>query len=152
MKPHIVSLSWKLDISTVKCEKSIKMLQLVMNADLERAVALVAVALVIRVLLRKYWTSIRDVPGPFVASFSSLWRVYHLCKGHIEEEIFDLHRRYGMIDIRQDKMRLNSRQETRSFRSHCGQRSERVSPRCSQTASPSQYPKGIRASLMTKER
>lgn len=97
------------------------MLQLVMNADVQRAVTLVAVALVIRVLLRKYWTSIRDVPGPFVASFSSLWRVYHLCKGHIEEEIVDLHRRYGMNRYLQDKMILNSRQETRSFRSHCGQ-------------------------------
>lgn len=73
------------------------MLQLVMNTDVQRAVALIAVVLVIRVLFRKYWTSIRDVPGPFFASFSSLWRVYHLCKGHIEEEIFDLHKRHGMI-------------------------------------------------------
>ena len=92
-----------------------------MNADVQRAVALLAVALVIRVLFRKYWTSIRDVPGPFFASFSSLWRVYHLCKGHIEEEIFDLHKRHGMISTRQDNMVLNSRPETRLFRSHCGQ-------------------------------
>ncbi|KAJ5358370.1 uncharacterized protein N7496_010783 [Penicillium cataractarum] len=71
------------------------MLQWLMNLDVQRAVALSAVALVIRVLSRKYWTSIRDIPGPFFASFSGLWRVYHLGKGHIEQEILNLHKKHG---------------------------------------------------------
>ncbi|KAJ5449457.1 uncharacterized protein N7458_005906 [Penicillium daleae] len=71
------------------------MLQLVTNLDVQRAVTLFAVALVVRVLFRKYWTPIRDIPGPFFASFSSIWRVYHLCKGHSEKEILNLHRKHG---------------------------------------------------------
>lgn len=44
---------------------------------------------------RRYFTSIRDIPGPFVASFSSLWQIYHLFKGHTEVEIIKLHRKHG---------------------------------------------------------
>jgi hypothetical protein len=73
------------------------MLQLAMSFDVQRAVALFAIALVIRVLSRKYWTPIRDIPGPLFASFSSLWRVYHLCKGHSEEEILNMHKKHGML-------------------------------------------------------
>lgn len=72
------------------------MLQLVTNLDVQRAVTLFAVALVVRVLFRKYWTPIRDIPGSFFTSFSSLWRVYHLCKGHSEKEILNLHRKHGI--------------------------------------------------------
>ncbi|EPS26262.1 hypothetical protein PDE_01198 [Penicillium oxalicum 114-2] len=57
--------------------------------------ALVALLIVMRVLYRKYATAIRDVPGPFWASFSSLWRVYRTCKGRLERDIFDLHRKHG---------------------------------------------------------
>ncbi|KAL4884314.1 cytochrome P450 [Aspergillus karnatakaensis] len=56
---------------------------------------LFAAALLGRVLSRRYATSIRDIPGPFVASFSSLWRVYHVWKGHIEEEVIKLHKVHG---------------------------------------------------------
>lgn len=44
---------------------------------------------------RRYATSIRDIPGPWLASISSLWQVYQLIKGHTEQEIVKLHRRYG---------------------------------------------------------
>lgn len=73
------------------------MLQLAINLGVQRAVALFAIALVMRVLFRKYWTPIRDIPGPLFASFSSLWRVYYLCKGHGEEEILKLHKKHGML-------------------------------------------------------
>ncbi|KAJ5929145.1 hypothetical protein N7454_006993 [Penicillium verhagenii] len=53
------------------------------------------VALVICAISRKFATSIKDVPGPFVASFSSLWRVYYLWEGHSEEEILRLHKKHG---------------------------------------------------------
>jgi hypothetical protein len=51
--------------------------------------------LVIRAVIRRYWTPIRDIPGPFVASFSKLWQVYHLWKGHGEEELIELHKKHG---------------------------------------------------------
>jgi hypothetical protein len=58
---------------------------------------IVALALVVRVLYRRYWTPIRDIPGPFFASFGSLWKVYHVVKGHTEEEIIKLHKKHGAL-------------------------------------------------------
>ncbi|KAL1954751.1 hypothetical protein VTO42DRAFT_751 [Malbranchea cinnamomea] len=53
--------------------------------------------LVVGALARKYliYWSIKDIPGPFVASFSSLWKVYQLWKGHMEEELIKLHQKHG---------------------------------------------------------
>lgn len=48
-------------------------------------------------IFRRYWTPIRDIPGPFLASFSSLWQIHQLWKGHTEEEIIKLHKRHGML-------------------------------------------------------
>ncbi|EAW15334.1 cytochrome P450 [Aspergillus clavatus NRRL 1] len=44
---------------------------------------------------RKYSTALRDIPGPFLASFSSLWKVYQVWKGHTEEEMIRLHKKHG---------------------------------------------------------
>ena len=67
------------------------------SLDLRSLWALVLVALVVRAILRGYWTPIRDIPGPFLASFSKLWQVYQLWKGHIEEELIHLHKKHGII-------------------------------------------------------
>lgn len=59
--------------------------------------ALVVVAAVlVRVFYRRHWTSIRDVPGPFLASFSNLWQVWHIIQGHTEAETIELHKKHGM--------------------------------------------------------
>jgi hypothetical protein len=58
---------------------------------------IVALAIVVRVLYRRYWTPIRNIPGPFFASFGSLWKVYHVVKGHTEEEIIKLHKKHGKL-------------------------------------------------------
>jgi hypothetical protein len=70
---------------------------LIASFDRYHALSFLAVALVICVLSRKYGTSIKSIPGPFLASFSSLWRVYHLVKGHSEEAILNLHKKHGMM-------------------------------------------------------
>ncbi|KAL1959106.1 hypothetical protein VTO42DRAFT_2893 [Malbranchea cinnamomea] len=44
---------------------------------------------------RRYLTSIRDIPGPFAASFSRAWLVYHGIKGHTEEATIEEHRKHG---------------------------------------------------------
>lgn len=54
-------------------------------------------AICVRVIVRRYCTSIRDIPGPFLASFSSLWQVLQILKGHTEAEILELHRKYGTL-------------------------------------------------------
>lgn len=64
--------------------------------DLRSLWALVLVGLlIVRAIVRRYWTPIRDIPGPFLASFSKLWQIYQLWKGHIEEELIHLHKKHG---------------------------------------------------------
>ncbi|PWY74280.1 cytochrome P450 [Aspergillus heteromorphus CBS 117.55] len=52
-------------------------------------------AIVLIALKRRYATALRDLPGPWLASVSSLWQVYQLVKGHTEQEIIRLHRKHG---------------------------------------------------------
>ena len=60
------------------------------------------VALLARVVYRRYCTSIRDVPGPFWGSFSSLWVVAQLYKGHLEDATLKLHEKHGMSRLLSD--------------------------------------------------
>lgn len=60
------------------------------------ALAFVAVV-VIRAFFRRYWAPIKDIPGPFLASFSNLWLVLQILKGHTEAEIIDLHKKHGEL-------------------------------------------------------
>ncbi|KAL4772502.1 cytochrome P450 [Aspergillus nidulans var. acristatus] len=63
--------------------------------DIHRVALILIAAVILRVLYRRYWFPIRDVPGPFWASFSSLWKVYHVVKGHTEEQIIKLHKEHA---------------------------------------------------------
>ncbi|KAJ5552488.1 hypothetical protein N7494_001866 [Penicillium frequentans] len=58
------------------------------------ALAFVAVA-VARAFFRRYWAPIKDIPGPFLASFSNLWLVLQILKGHTEAETIKLHKKHG---------------------------------------------------------
>ncbi|KAK6850110.1 cytochrome P450 [Apiospora arundinis] len=51
--------------------------------------------LICLLLKRRYLTSIRDIPGPFFASFTGAWQVYKLIKGDQHVDMIKLHRRYG---------------------------------------------------------
>ncbi|KAL4966037.1 cytochrome P450 [Aspergillus stella-maris] len=63
--------------------------------SMHRILVFCVLAVTVRVFYRRYWSPIRDVPGPFLASFSSLWKVYHAWKGHSEEELINLHKEHG---------------------------------------------------------
>ncbi|KAL4954647.1 cytochrome P450 [Aspergillus filifer] len=57
---------------------------------------LIPVGVVIFVVIRRrYLTTISDIPGPFLASISTLWVIQKMFNGHIEEEIIRLHRDHG---------------------------------------------------------
>lgn len=56
--------------------------------------AFVAV-IVARAFFRRYWAPIKDIPGPFLASFSNLWLVLQILKGHTEAETIKLHKKHG---------------------------------------------------------
>ncbi|KAL2807762.1 cytochrome P450 [Aspergillus granulosus] len=47
------------------------------------------------VLKRRYLSSLRDIPGPFLASISSLWKIQQIIRGHTEEEMLALHKKHG---------------------------------------------------------
>lgn len=42
-------------------------------------------------------SSSREIPGPFVARYSNLWRLIETWRGHYERTVQDLHRRHGNI-------------------------------------------------------
>ncbi|KAH8804379.1 cytochrome P450 [Xylogone sp. PMI_703] len=45
---------------------------------------------------RRFGSPLSDIPGPLVASFSeSLWQLYHIIHGHIEEAVIRLHDEHG---------------------------------------------------------
>ena len=41
------------------------------------------------------FSSLRHLPGPFVARFSRSWEFYRAIRGDISSQTVDLHRRYG---------------------------------------------------------
>jgi hypothetical protein len=47
------------------------------------------------IIKRRYFSSISDVPGPFLASFSHLWQIQNTISGHTEQETIELHRKHG---------------------------------------------------------
>lgn len=53
--------------------------------------------LLIRILSKRYLSPLRKYPGPFLASFSRLWKVRSVASGRTHLEHIDLHRKYGPI-------------------------------------------------------
>ena len=45
----------------------------------------------------RFWHSLSRFPGPFVASLTNLWKVYHIYRGDFEYVLLDAHRKYGKI-------------------------------------------------------
>lgn len=47
-------------------------------------------------LVSNYLTlGVRNVPGPFLAKFSNLWRFLDVANGHAEATLYKLHQKYG---------------------------------------------------------
>ncbi|KAK1764513.1 cytochrome P450 [Phialemonium atrogriseum] len=51
----------------------------------------------IRVVARRWWSPLRQVPGPWLAAYTRLWKLYHTSRDNMELVNIDLHRRYGPI-------------------------------------------------------
>ncbi|KAF1812842.1 cytochrome P450 [Eremomyces bilateralis CBS 781.70] len=59
-------------------------------------IALCATCFVFGVCVRRrYFSSVSDIPGPFLASFSKLWQLYHVWDGHTEAATLKAHEKYG---------------------------------------------------------
>jgi len=45
---------------------------------------------------RRYFSPLSNIPGPIVASFSaSLWHLWHIYTGHVEEAVIKQHKKHG---------------------------------------------------------
>ncbi|OIW28211.1 cytochrome P450 [Coniochaeta ligniaria NRRL 30616] len=53
--------------------------------------------LVTRILYKRYASPLRKYPGPFLASFSRLWKVISTASGRTHLQHIELHRRYGPV-------------------------------------------------------
>lgn len=61
-----------------------------------KLVANVVVTSLVLIFVRRRWfSSISDIPGPFLGSFSIIWQILHAIKGHTEEETIAEHRKHG---------------------------------------------------------
>ncbi|OAP59435.1 hypothetical protein AYL99_06733 [Fonsecaea erecta] len=58
---------------------------------------LAVVSLVIRCLYKRYASPLRNVPGPWLASCSRLWKVWSTYNGHTELDHIALHKKYGPV-------------------------------------------------------
>jgi hypothetical protein len=50
---------------------------------------------VVRILWKRYGSDLRDVPGPFTASLTRLWKLRQMYRGDMEQSDIALHRKYG---------------------------------------------------------
>jgi cytochrome P450 len=59
-------------------------------------IALCATILLLGAIIKeRYFSPISDIPGPFAASFSRLWQLYHIFDGHTEVATLNAHKKYG---------------------------------------------------------
>jgi hypothetical protein len=62
---------------------------------LQLSVLLATSFLLAVIVRRRYFSPISDIPGPFAASFSRLWQLYHIFDGHTESATLKAHQKYG---------------------------------------------------------
>lgn len=68
---------------------------MVLSSPLSLVAGGMLLILVLLLLKRRFLTSIRDIPGPFFASFTGLWQIYRIIKGDEHVAMIELHRKHG---------------------------------------------------------
>src|SRR5271168_3699285 len=53
--------------------------------------------IVLRLVYLRYLSPYRDIPGPFLATISPLWKLRGALNGTLHKDITDIHRKYGTI-------------------------------------------------------
>jgi len=62
---------------------------------LEFLTILVFLFIALKIIQRRWFSPISDIPGPFFGSFSVFWQIWHIIKGHTETATIALHKKHG---------------------------------------------------------
>jgi hypothetical protein len=66
--------------------------------DYSRLLVLLTLACIaIRLLSNRYKHGLRDIPGPFVAKYSRLWKLHSVWKGNHQDTAVGLHQTHGPL-------------------------------------------------------
>lgn len=71
--------------------------EIVSNFGWREALLLVAFTFVTNIVYNAYLHPLRNVPGPFLAGITELWRTAKYSQGQWHQDIVDLHRQYGPV-------------------------------------------------------
>ena len=58
---------------------------------------LISLVAVVRLLYLRYHDSLHNYNGPFLASFTNLWRVYHSYSNRYGKPLINIHEKYGSV-------------------------------------------------------
>lgn len=73
-------------------------------------------AFIVRALYKRYASPLRQYPGPLLASFSRLWKVFSTASGRTHLDHIDLHRKYGsVVRIAPNEVSLSSPEAARNL-------------------------------------
>lgn len=61
------------------------------------AVCIILAAFILRLLSNRYKRGLQDIPGPTVAKYTRLWKLYNVWKGDHQNTAIDLHRKHGSL-------------------------------------------------------
>ena len=76
------------------------MLSLDHVVSLFRVAMTVCSALFLFLINRRYGSQLRHIPGPFFASFSKSWQIWHAIIGDTEKVVLGLHQQHGKVRFR----------------------------------------------------
>ena len=69
-------------------------------ANLPLVVVLLFIGVIFHFTRIRYISGLRQIPGPFIASITNLWRLYDVSKDHHQDTLIRLHRQYTSDLIR----------------------------------------------------
>ncbi|KAF3770258.1 cytochrome P450 [Cryphonectria parasitica EP155] len=78
--------------------------------------ALLPAAILLRAVYRKYASPLRKYPGPWLASYTRLWKVISTASTHTHHDHIAIHRKYGpVVRIAPDEVSLSSPEAARTL-------------------------------------
>lgn len=86
---------------------------------LQHYLVLFAGIIVARLVYLRYLSPYRDVPGPFLATISPLWRLRGALNGSLHKDITAAHRKYGPIfRIAPDEVSISDPEAIKTIYAH----------------------------------